>query len=411
MKKIIIDDTYIGKRLDRFLISYFKFCSKNYIYKLLRLKRIKINEKKVDAKYILKKNDVINIYVSDQQFENMIKKDLSKDKEEKYLIDDYFLSIVYEDEEIIIVQKPKDMVVIGDEKEKYWVFLDFVRKYIESKNSYSNICNQINEKDNDKKEDNDDDFAKKKEKSNEKNLIKYAISVSVAGTQLVQDSTTDENKLVKFLVSAVHRIDRNTIGLVMFAKSYQSFNDLTRLIKDRKIEKEYLAIVYGELLLPKKIILDLKKDENKNLIFVTNKENLNENCLNLSKDKSKTAITYVQPIIITKEATLIRATIETGRTHQIRVTMANSGHPIINDKKYGQKKLYESFAKKYNIDSMMLLAYSLFFEGELPSSLSNLSNLRITATLPFEWEQVLNNHFKISKSKLEELLKNLRKLK
>ncbi len=357
MKIIKVDENYSGKRLDRFLIAYFKNCSKNFIYKLLRLKKIKINGKKEDEKYILKKDDLIQIYVSDEQYQTMLSS--SQEEETKKIKDKnidessypYFLSILYEDESVLIVQKPTDMVVLEDQKEKEYVLQNFVRRYLIAKDSDEKYYDSNSEK-------------------------------------------------AKFLPSAVHRIDRNTAGLVMFAKKYQSFVDLTELIKKREIEKEYLAIVYGQLLLPKKVTIHIKKNEKENLVFV------NEN---FKDEETKIAITDITPLIITKEATLVRAKIETGRTHQIRVTMANSGHPIINDFKYGEKRLYSQFTKKYNINSMLLLAYSLKFSSNLAQSIKNLSNLRVKAVLPLIWKEILQKHFNISEGKLEELIESLRK--
>ncbi|MEJ5273661.1 MAG: RluA family pseudouridine synthase [Spirochaetota bacterium] len=370
MRKIIIDESYSGKRLDRFLIAYFKNCSKNYIYKLLRLKKIKVNGKKVDAKYTLLKNDEVQFYILDTQFESMLKGEKVDVGIKNKIIEnlnnnvtndnkEYFLNIIYEDDSTLILQKPFDMVVIEDENEKKWVMTNFVRDYLSDRDQSNKISDETND--------------------------------------LNDDS---EKILANFKPSAVHRIDRNTSGLVIFAKKYSSFVDLVAIFKKRKIEKEYLAIVIGKLSISKRIEIKISKDEEGNIVRVDGEKN---------KFDSKTAITNIEPIIITEEATLVRATIETGRTHQIRVTLAETGHPIINDIKYGQKKQFERFASKYNIDTMLLLAYSLKFENDLPSSISNLNGLRIKANMPYFWQDILKKHFNLSVNKLEELLKNLRK--
>lgn len=350
MRIIEIDESYSGKRLDRFLIAYFKKCSRNLIFKLLRLKKIKVNGKKVDPKYLLNKNDIIQFYISEQQFSSMIK---AEDKNE---FDDYFLKVAYEDDQTLIVQKPFDVVVIEDEEEKKWVLTNFVRAYLEDKNRFDNLIDNI------------------------------------------KDNMTEN--LANFKPSPVHRIDRNTSGLVIFAKTYNAFIDLTQLFKKRRIEKEYLAIVSGRLMVAKRVELKLNKDEKENIVKIDD-DNLNS--------ISKTAITNIEPILVTQEATLVRATIETGRTHQIRVTLSNSGHPIINDVKYGQKKQFEQFSQKYNIDKMLLLAYSIRFDDNLPLSISKLNGLRVSASIPYFWERILKDHFNLSIYKLEELLQNLRK--
>lgn len=351
MKIIEIDESYSGKRIDRFLISYFKNCSKNFIYKLFRLKKIKVNGKAVELKYILNKGDKIFLFVSDKQFDEMLYgQKIAAENDQKEKFEQYFLTVIYEDDYLLIVQKPSDTVVIEDEKEKKWVLTEFVRSYIEASNKL--------------------------------------------------DQQEDKNIQANFKISPVHRIDRNTNGLVIFAKTYQAFNELVKVFKERKIEKEYLAIVKGQLLYPKKIVLNLVKDEKLKTVFV-DEEN--------DKNNTKTAITYIEPLAITKEATLIRATIETGRTHQIRVTLSNSGHPIINDIKYGKKILYEEFNKKFDIKQILLLAYSIKFEDNLPLILSNLSGKRFFSILPDFWVEILQKQFNISQNKLEELLEKIRK--
>lgn len=355
MKEIIIDDSYCGKRLDRFLTGYFKNCSKNYIYKLIREKKIKVNKIKADIKYILKKNDLIQLYISEKQFNQMLhgrfssgflhteNKNMSvNDISIKNIDVQYFLLVIYEDDSVIIIQKPIDMVVVEDEREKKWILTNFVRSYFR-----------------------------------------------------------DNQQDTQFKISPVHRIDRNTAGLVIFAKKYMAFKDLTEVFKRRMIEKEYLAIVVGELLLPKKIVINLSKDEKKYMMIVDKKN---------SDNYSKQAITIVYPLIVTKEATLVRVKIETGRTHQIRVTLAGSGHPIINDIKYGQKKFFENFVDKYNIKTILLLAYSIKFSEQLPESISKLSGKRFNTILPDFWEDVLNKHFNISKETLKTLIENSRKM-
>ncbi|MFN3410785.1 MAG: RluA family pseudouridine synthase [Exilispira sp.] len=370
MKEIIIDDSYCGKRLDRFLTGYFKNCSKNYIYKLIREKKIKVNKTKVDIKYILKKNDCIQIYISEKQYTQMLhgktifsssipsiiekKEDSFQEisrldnlneemyNEQLYIDNQYFLLVIYEDDSVIIIQKPIDMVVVEDEREKKWILTNFVRSYFRN-----------NQKD------------------------------------------------TQFKISPVHRIDRNTTGLVIFAKKYLAFKDLTEVFKRRMIEKEYLAIVVGELLLPKTIVINLSKDEKKYMMIVDK---------NNSENDSKQAITIVNPLIVTKEATLVRVKIETGRTHQIRVTLASSGHPIINDIKYGQKKFFENFVDKYNIKTILLLAYSIKFSRQLPESISKLSGKRFNTILPDFWKDILNKHFNISEETLKTLIENSRKM-
>ena len=407
MKIVNIDDSYAGKRLDRFLIGAFPRCSKNLIYRLIRQKKIKINNKKCDEKYILKQGDKIYFYISDLLYHQMqggnikekgnlesingglgdekqnIEKneiqdpDLNRKRQSNSDVD-FFLLILYEDDSIIILQKPSSMVVHEDLQEKKWVLQRFLFNYLNFDGEY---------------------FAHSKKPEilkdtfNSQNSYKGIDKKNAVKTDFVR--TTE--KEILFPPSPVHRIDRNTEGVVIFAKTYRAFIEASELIKRHKLQKEYIAIVYGRINNEKKFTLNLIKDSEKNIVRVQN-----------SPD-SKKAITLVQPLAFSKETTLVRVIIETGRTHQIRITLANNGTPIVGDSKYGSKRQFADFQKRYNIKEQMLFAYSIKFPELDNSSIQALSNKRICAKLPDIWLNIFKKEFGISETEFEELLQNLRK--
>ncbi|MCX8058648.1 MAG: RluA family pseudouridine synthase [Spirochaetes bacterium] len=287
MIKIIIDDFTKEKRLDKFLIGYFNNASKNFIYKIIRKKKVKVNDKKVDIYYKLKKGDEIKIYISDELLEKN-----KKEVTEFYKVEEYFLKIIYEDNNIIVVYKPKGVIVHSDQNEKYWILQEFIIKYLIDKNEYN-------------------------------------------------------PKINNFVPSPVHRIDRNTEGLVIFAKNYKSHSFISSLFKEKKIEKIYYAFVYGKLEKKIELNLNLIKDEKLKKVFV-GKGGI------LSK-------TIVEPIKYNDNYSFVKILIETGKMHQIRVSLSHAGYPIIGDDKYGKKEKNKMLKRNLKIDGQLLFANRISF--------------------------------------------------
>lgn len=277
------------KRLDRFLISYFRNVSKNLIYKLIRKKIIKVNNKKTNFKTILKEGDTVQIYLSDSTLEK-IKKEVKITN--KNFVKNIFLSITYEDNNILIINKPRGFLVHSDNYEKFWILQNFVIHYLIETKSYN-------------------------------------------------------PKIYNFIPSPVHRLDRNTEGLVIFAKTFEAHKFFSNLFKTKKIKKYYLTIVHGIINKKKTISLNLLKDEKNNKVII-------------SKDGKK-AITIINPLISNNNYTLLEVQILTGITHQIRKTLFEIGNPIIGDIKYGNKIINKIFKRKFGLSNHLLAAYKLSF--------------------------------------------------
>ena len=175
-----------------------------------------------------------------------------------------------------------------------------------------------------------------------------------------------------FAPAAVHRLDRNTTGVMIIALSGEALRELERLFRERKVMKRYLAVVVGEL--PKKGVIDapLLKDEARNTVSVV-------------KEKAgKTALTRYERLRV-KEVfsgdVLSLASVElmTGRTHQARVHMAHIGHPILGDRKYGDIEVNRRWRK---VARPLLHAFELKFPDALSGALSEISGKRFRAELP-----------------------------
>ena len=277
MKKLIVNKKYDGKKLNTFLLENIEYLNSNLLYKTLRKKDIKINGKRVNSNTTVFENDEILVYISDN-----------------LLTPNFELDIVFEDDNILIVNKPYNLEVTGDNS---------LTSYIH--NIYTN-----------------------------------------------QD----------FKPMPCHRIDRNTTGLVLFAKNEEALNILFDKFKNHEIEKHYLTLVYG---IPKenhkKCEAYLFKDNKKSMVYIND-------TFKKGYQKIETIYTILEK---RKDNTcLLDVQIPTGRTHQIRAHLAYLGYPIIGDGKYGKNDINKEFGKKYQ----MLCSYILKFDFKADSGILNYLN-------------------------------------
>lgn len=165
-------------------------------------------------------------------------------------------------------------------------------------------------------------------------------------------------------IYAVHRLDRNTEGLVVFAKNLKAKDSLDRAIKNRKLEKFYLAKVIG---IPEKtenkLLAFLKKDEKRSIVYVSDSH---LNGYEEIKTNYKTLWTE-------EDFSVLEVELVTGKTHQIRAHLSHIGFPILGDEKYGNSDMNKKYNKKYQC----LCAYKLIFHFEKGDYLELLDGLVI----------------------------------
>ena len=176
-------------------------------------------------------------------------------------------------------------------------------------------------------------------------------------------------------IKPCHRLDRNTTGLVLFAKNEESLNILLAKFKNHEIEKHYKATVYG---IPKvkkaKLEAFLFKDSKKSLVYISNEP----------KKGYQKIITSYEVIKEDKKQNIsvLDIKLETGRTHQIRAHLAYIGFPIIGDGKYGKNEINKKFNKK----TQLLESYRLKFNFSSPGGILSYLNGKVIKRL----ENIIN---------------------
>lgn len=314
MVKITISENEAGQRLDRFLRKYFRKASLSGIYKMIR-KDVKLNGKRAKEDTMLSAGDCLDIYITEEQL-----KTLTETRKKQHARRQF--KIAYEDDNILIAEKPKGLLTHGDAHEK--------------KNTLVNqICGYLQET---------GEYIPSREKT--------------------------------FTPAPVNRLDRNTTGLVIFGKNAAALRSFTRLIRERdSIEKYYLTILCGNLERPLMLNDRLIKDRDRNISRTSEGE------------EGKVAATYVKPLHHAQGYTLAEVRIFTGRTHQIRVHLADAGFPLAGDAKYGEAGSNAQM-KKLGITTQLLHAYRLKF-AEMPQEYAQLEGKTIEAALPVDFLRMI----------------------
>jgi len=284
MKEIIITKNEEGQRLDRFLKKYLNKANQSFIYKMIRKKNIKLNNAKAEPEEVLKMDDLVQLFLSDDT--------IDKFREKKMLNQaDIHFKTIYEDDNILVVNKPIGLSSQPDETSTKNL-VDEIKVYLDAK---------------------------------------------------------EENISFTFKPAVCNRLDKNTSGLVIAAKNYDTLKQTNKAIRERSIKKFYMAKVHGIINENLELKDYLIKDEYKNMVKIV-KEN---------QENAKSVVTYAHPFKTEGNFTWVEVEIETGRAHQIRAHLSSIGHPVAGDKKYG---------KKDNEKHQVLHAYKLVlggYEGEL----------------------------------------------
>ena len=287
MKEITIGANDAGQRLDRFLSKAVPLLPASLAQKYIRTKRIKRNGARAERDTRLEAGDILQLYINDEFF------DKPREDNAYLTVASPKLTIVYEDEYILLVDKRPGLAVHPHDGAEYGrTLIDHIQAYLYQKHEWS---------------------------------------------------PRDEHS---FTPALCNRIDRNTGGIVIAAKTAEALRVMNQKIKDRELDKRYLAIVEGT---PKPKDGSLKgylfKDAKKNRVFVTD----------TPQPGSKACQTNYHTLASANGLSLVECELITGRTHQIRAQFAHAGHPLLGDGKYG--KLDKRFDRNYQA----LYSYRLTF--------------------------------------------------
>lgn len=266
MKSFTVGKNDAGQRLDHFIAKVAPTLPGALMHKYLRKKYIKIDRKKCEARTRLCEGNIIEMYINDEFF---AKKKPAYD----FLNSSKSLNIVYEDENILLADKPQGVLVHPDENEYRDTLISRITRYLYEKGEY------------------------------------------------------DPELENSFAPALCNRIDHNTGGIVIAAKNAESLRIMCDKIKSRELTKKYLAVVHGTPQKKEATLTDyLKKDSKNNQVYVKS-----ENTAGAAKSS-----THYKVICSSQDLSLLDITLLTGRTHQIRVQMAAAGHPLLGDGKYGK---------------------------------------------------------------------------
>ena len=296
MREFTVGEKEAGIRADKYVMRLLDKAPKGFVYKMLRKKNIVLNDRKITGSETLKESDVIKIYFSDETFEKF-----SSFKTYNTFSDNEVkcgkIDIIYEDKDIIIINKPAG--VLSQKADK---------------NDYS---------------------------ANEQ-IIDYLISSG----QLKRE------ELAVFRPSVCSRLDRNTSGLLIAGKTMKGLQETGELIKSRRLQKYYGCIVYGNVSEGAGIQGYLVKDHASNIVRVTR---------TAYEGGGSYIETEYKPAENLGDFTFLEVHLITGRSHQIRAHLAAEGYPVCGDPKYGNKKINKMLRSKLGIESQMLYAAKLVF--------------------------------------------------
>lgn len=289
MKEITVGCNDAGQRLDRFVEKAVPLLPTSLLQKYIRLKRIKVNGRPSSKEARLVLGDVLSLYINDEFFDKPTPNNA-------YLrITTPRINVVYEDENILLADKPAGMLCHGDGSDEAATLIANIQAYLYQKREWRPL---------------------------------------------------EENS---FSPALVNRIDRNTSGIVIAAKNAEAGRILSEKLRERQLDKRYLCVVHG-IMSPSSGTLTgyIFKDAELNRVYVKAEP----------EKGARTAVTDYRTLASRKELSLLECRLHTGRTHQIRAMLAASGHPLLGDGKYSDLRAFDDHGERWQALCSYRLAFN-----------------------------------------------------
>ena len=326
MLKRVVSPPEEGRRLERYLETQLPRAPKSLLYKLLRTKAVKVNGRRIhDPKYRLAAGDAVEIYLSDTRIADLQASAEVLKESEHILHEMTQLPVLYDDENLMIFNKPAGMLSQKDRAD--------------------------------------------------------AVSLAEIGAAVIRRGQGDASG---FCPGVCNRLDRNTSGAVIMAKTLRAAQAVNEMIQDGRIHKYYLAIVTG----------DCSWNEAKLLTHYWRKDSRSNTAVISDSPSSEPGESLVQcrcellQRAASHSLSLLRVELMTGKGHQIRAQLAHMGYPILGDPKYGNPSKSARFLPASARQGQMLHAHQLHFTG-CPSLLSAMEDIVVTAPAPPAMETAL----------------------
>ncbi|MDE7282626.1 MAG: RluA family pseudouridine synthase [Lachnospiraceae bacterium] len=350
-----ITETEAGQRFDKYLRKLLPEAGSSFLYKMLRKKNIVLNDAKADGSEKLVKGDVVAVYFSDETLNKFMgtsqlmyldaadySKYAGRDDVSLNAISKLFnsISVIYENDHILIADKPAGLLT-------------------------------------------------QKASADDVSLNEWLINYMIRNNQMT------ESQLNTFRPSACNRLDRNTSGIVLCAKTVRGAQMLGDVLKNRSLHKFYRLYVKGNLTKEDVIEGYLKKDEKTNKVRIhpiTQSMSVGGN-QRVKADNANVKEAYIKtryiPIRQYGDMTLIEVELITGKSHQIRAHLASIGHPLLGDYKYGDREWNDKYRRQFGIKHQLLHAYKVEFPY-LDEPFTDISEREFLAPLPEIFSKVID---------------------
>ena len=348
MKELTVSKEESGRRLDKYLLKYLSGAPRSFVYKTLRKKNVGLNGRNASGAEILAPGDRIKLFLSDGTIENFSPVKRGRDSEsgppgdrpaQKNINP---LSIIFEDENLLICDKPAGLLSQPAGLFDADTMIGRILGYLETKNEYG-------------------------------------------------------PDLKTFTPALMNRLDRNTSGLVVAAKNLPAAQAASEMIRERRLDRIYLAVVAGRVERAGRLEDYYIKDTVNNIgMIVKNADGRSDAGNNIRMnvtgadgrsraDKSLKAaeliVTEYAPLFAGEDYSLVEARLVTGKSHQIRAHMQSAGHPVVGDIKYGDAAVNGRAYKKFGVKRQMLHAWKIVFNADR-GPLKYLRGVALTAEPP-----------------------------